>query len=227
MSIIWDLDGTISDSFQLGYLSTNYVLSLNEYNLINEEEYKIGSKYPTKQRMSFHAINNPNNNEIGELLGKQFDDYYIELVNISNSCLFPEIKELLYELKNKEYKMSILSNASTKYVEKVVKVNEIEEFFIYCYGIDDVSLGKPNPDGLNKIISQHYNNNSNSRENLNSDDYKSLCIFIGDSPSDGQAAKACGIYSIGVTWGNSSSETLQGNQKHDFIFDFIFFSFLT
>lgn len=215
MSIIWDLDGTLSDSLQLGYLSTNHVLSLNGYSQINEEEYKIASKYPTNQRMSFHATNNPNNHEIGELLGKQFDDYYIDLVDNHNSCLFPEINILLVELKNRGYKMSILSNASSKYVQKVLKVNEIEDLFVCCYGVDDVGLGKPNPDGLNKIITQHYDNDNridNNNDNIdNIDNYKHLCIYIGDSQSDGEAAKLCGIYSIGVSWGNSNYDTLKGN----------------
>lgn len=210
MSIIWDLDGTLSDSLQLGYLSTNHVLSLNGYSQINEEEYKIASKYPTNQRMSFHATNNPNNHEIGELLGKQFDDYYIDLVDNHNSCLFSEINILLVELKNRGYKMSILSNASSKYVQKVLKVNEIEDLFLCCYGVDDVGLGKPNPDGLNKIITQHHNDDIIDNDN-NIDNYKHLCIYIGDSQSDGEAAKLCGIYSIGVSWGNSSYDTLKGN----------------
>ena len=34
------------------------------------------------------------------------------------------------------------------------------------------------------------------------------CIYIGDSPSDGKAAAACSMKSIGVSWGSHSIETI-------------------
>ncbi len=34
-------------------------------------------------------------------------------------------------------------------------------------------------------------------------------IYIGDSPSDGQAATAAGMQSIGVTWGSHSVDKIK------------------
>ena len=35
------------------------------------------------------------------------------------------------------------------------------------------------------------------------------CVYIGDSPSDGRAAAAAGMPSIGVTWGANGEEALR------------------
>lgn len=36
----------------------------------------------------------------------------------------------------------------------------------------------------------------------------SQCIYVGDSPSDGHAAAAAGMPSVGVTWGSHPEETV-------------------
>ena len=38
----------------------------------------------------------------------------------------------------------------------------------------------------------------------------SASVYIGDSPSDGKAAKAAGMRSVGVLWGANSREQLEG-----------------
>ena len=43
--ILWDVDGTLSDSFQLGFSSTKIVLNNNGIKDITENEYHQGTKY--------------------------------------------------------------------------------------------------------------------------------------------------------------------------------------
>ena len=43
--ILWDVDGTLSDSFQLGFSSTRVVLNNNGIKDITEEDYHLGTKY--------------------------------------------------------------------------------------------------------------------------------------------------------------------------------------
>jgi phosphoglycolate phosphatase len=199
--IIWDLDGTLSNSFSLGFDATNQILQTHQYPLITEDQYQYGTRFPTQQRMAWHATGNIED-EIGKSLGNEFDLYYIALVDSKNTKLYPEINSLLDQLhfsstSTSRIKMCILSNASSAYVQRVVSANHMEQYFESWYGIDDVLKGKPHPSGLEKIIQELKLQ-------------KSQCLYIGDSPSDGQAAKACGIYSIGVTWGHSSNDLLQG-----------------
>jgi phosphoglycolate phosphatase-like HAD superfamily hydrolase len=60
-------------------------------------------------------------------------------------------------------------------------------------GADDVPAAKPQPDGLFKLC---------ELMNLNPTD----CIYIGDAPTDGQAARNANMIGIGVLWGSYSAE---------------------
>jgi trehalose-6-phosphatase len=42
-ALLFDIDGTLSDSFRLGFESTQKVLVNNGYKLINEDEYHQGN----------------------------------------------------------------------------------------------------------------------------------------------------------------------------------------
>jgi len=54
-AIIFDIDGTLVDSWKLGYDATLVVLKNNQLPLINEETYHEYTKYSTPQRLARHA----------------------------------------------------------------------------------------------------------------------------------------------------------------------------
>jgi hypothetical protein len=54
-AILWDVDGTLSDSYMLGFSSTQKVLSNNGKAAITEDEYHLGTKYTTPRRLSWHV----------------------------------------------------------------------------------------------------------------------------------------------------------------------------
>eukprot|EP00751_Fragilariopsis_kerguelensis_P036077 CAMPEP_0170960428 /NCGR_PEP_ID=MMETSP0735-20130129/37221_1 /TAXON_ID=186038 /ORGANISM="Fragilariopsis kerguelensis, Strain L26-C5" /LENGTH=289 /DNA_ID=CAMNT_0011375393 /DNA_START=147 /DNA_END=1013 /DNA_ORIENTATION=- len=54
-AIIFDIDGTLVDSWKLGYDATLVVLKNNQLPLINEETYHEGTRYSTPQRLARHA----------------------------------------------------------------------------------------------------------------------------------------------------------------------------
>jgi phosphoglycolate phosphatase-like HAD superfamily hydrolase len=89
-----------------------------------------------------------------------------------------------------------LSNAGGKYVNAVLKGNGVDAEFDFRLGADDVPTPKPSPDGLLhccKLVGVDPEG----------------CIYIGDSPSDGKAAKAAGMIGIGVCWGSNTKEKLE------------------
>jgi phosphoglycolate phosphatase-like HAD superfamily hydrolase len=43
------------------------------------------------------------------------------------------------------------------------------------------------------------------------------CVYVGDAPSDGMAAKAAGMAAIGVIWGANSEEVLRASNSFDYI----------
>ena len=239
-ALLFDIDGTLSDSFRLGFESTQRVLTLNGYKTIDEAEYHQGvlntmqlapflsfappsplssisslpqgTRYTTPARLSWHSTGEANElSPIGVELGRQFDEMYVELVSTETAPLydgiagFPPIPSL-FKAKMSRYpmrssvemirnvqtalpglKLGALSNACGSYVEAVLRVNRLSNDFGVALGADQVPGAKPKPDGLLQCCKA-----------LSVD--PASCIYVGDSPTDGQAAAAAGMPSIGVTW---------------------------
>jgi phosphoglycolate phosphatase-like HAD superfamily hydrolase len=142
--ILFDVDGTLSDSFALGFTSTQQVLLRNGYREITEEEYHQGTKYSTPRRFAWHLTSNPDD-PIGHILGQQFDDLYVDLVSTETTALFPGIIPMLNTLLKSQHgettiKIGALSNACGGYVKAVLDVNELKSFFDIGLGADEVFI---------------------------------------------------------------------------------------
>lgn len=200
--IFWDVDGTLSDSFHLGFSSTNVILKNNGKTQVSAADYKYGTQYSTCERLAWHATGNPKDT-IGLLLERQFNDHYINLVSVKTAPLYKGIKDALvfFNVKYPELKMGVLSNASSNYVNAVLAVNNISQYFQVSLGADKVSQPKPAPDGLLACCKAL-------------DLPSNKCIYIGDGPTDGEAAAAAGMKSIGVTWGSHVLEKLVPSFTH-------------
>lgn len=192
--IFWDVDGTLCDSHELCFSSTNYVLQNHCKPSITEEEYHEGVKFTTPRRMAWHFSGNPDD-PMAETLGKEFDDLYVQLVSAQSASLYPGINNVLQELgawEDPKVHLAALSNACTDYVEAVMRVHNLAPLFSVQLGADKVPKAKPAAEGLLLCC---------ERLNLRPSD----CVYVGDSPTDGQAAKNAGMPSIGVTWGSHSN----------------------
>ena len=65
----------------------------------------------------------------------------LNLYKILNT--FPEVKEVLKNLKEKKYKISILSNGTPDLLDSLVKSNDIEKMFDDIFSIEKVGIYKP------------------------------------------------------------------------------------
>ena len=57
---------------------------------------------------------------------------------------FPEVKEVLKNLKEKNYKLAILSNGTPILLNELVKSNNLDNMFDDIFSIEDVGIYKPN-----------------------------------------------------------------------------------
>lgn len=201
-AIIFDIDGTLADSWKLGYDATAVVLKKNGIPAITEEIYHQCTRYATPERLARHAgllPSDPQFEERGKTLGEQFDNLYISLVTTETAGFFPGVKRLLDDIPP-DTKLGALTNAAVRYAEAVLQVND-ESGMLYkrfgsVRGADNVPKPKPFPDGLFTVCEDML---------IAPVD----CVYVGDSPSDAGAAKAAGMEAIGVTWGSHSKESLQ------------------
>ena len=54
-AVIFDIDGTLCDSSQLGFSTTNLVLANNGFPLVTLQDYKHGAVWTTPVRMARHC----------------------------------------------------------------------------------------------------------------------------------------------------------------------------
>jgi 2-haloacid dehalogenase len=57
---------------------------------------------------------------------------------------YPEVKEVLKKLKEKEYRLAILSNGTPALLNELVKSNNLENIFDDLFSIEEVGIYKPN-----------------------------------------------------------------------------------
>ena len=196
VGILWDLDGTLVDSSDLCRSASNVVLQKHGFRgELSKEQYHEGSKYITSRRMAFHAVGNPDD-PIGLQLGADFDAFYIDMVTPTTVPLFPGLRAVLNNISNDDsIGHGVLSNACGTYVRAVCSAHKLSSTFSCIYGSDDVPAPKPNPDGL-----------LTCSRNIEVD--VDFCVYIGDSKSDGLAARAAGMKSVYVSWGHPFSESV-------------------
>jgi phosphoglycolate phosphatase-like HAD superfamily hydrolase len=207
--VIFDIDGTLADSWKLGFDATVVVLEKNNVSTIGEEEYHEYTRYATPERLARHAGLLPGDSDfdqVGQRLGDEFDDLYVGLVNTETAGFYPGISSMLGAIP-RDVAVGALTNACVGYAHAVLKTNcpvessgassgGIYSRFQSIRGADDVPTPKPSPDGLYVVC--------NDLE-LEPQD----CIYIGDSPSDAAAAKAAGMGAIGVLWGSHAEEKVR------------------
>jgi len=201
--VLWDVDGTLVESTQLAFVATNEVLTDNGHAAVTVDEYKFGCRYTTPERFNVHvggveAVGRAEGIRLGEI----FDRTYVARVSAETAGLFPGIDRLLRSLALAGHPQGCLSNACGDYVRAVVAANELDEapgqrigLFGVVRGADEVAAAKPAADGLLECC-----------EVLNV--IPEASIYVGDTPSDGKAARAAGMQSIGVLWGANDEAAL-------------------
>lgn len=151
--VIFDIDGTLADSWNLGFQATLTVLAdyHNENNQqdiytsesypLTSEEYHFGCRYTTPERLARHVGLEPGHplfESIGKDLGKKFDDYYVALVDKKTAGFYHGIDNLLIKLHCGQYSkgngkdcesemtgllLGALTNACVEYAHAVLKAN--------------------------------------------------------------------------------------------------------
>lgn len=202
--VLFDVDGTLVDSWRLGFDATQVVLERNDVPAIDEAAYHDGTRYCTPERLARHAGLDPADPpfaEVGARLAAEFDDLYVGLVSTETAGFFAGIDDLLEGVvgtSSERARVGVLTNACVAYAARVLEVNlgDGVDTFSSVRGADNVPAPKPAADGLLRCCEDL---------GLRPDE----CVYVGDSPSDARAAEAAGMPSIGVDWGSHSRSSLE------------------
>ncbi len=180
--LIFDIDGVLVD------VSKSYRIAIKQ-----TVEYFTGKEITLEE---IHALKNKggyNNDwdaaeelvkEMGKNIEKQkiiskFQQYYKKLMD--NEPLLID-RNLLKNL-SKKYVLAVFTGRNKKEADYVLKVNGIKKYFSKTIAMEDISKGKPDPEGLLKIA-----NGCKTKD----------AYYFGDMIDDMQAAKAAKMIPIGV-----------------------------
>jgi HAD superfamily hydrolase (TIGR01509 family) len=183
--IIFDFDGTLADTIDI-------LLSIT-----NRLSAEFGFKSATKEELA--QLSNLNSWQILQYSGISIFKFPLlirrlkaELQSeVPNIQLFPGIKEVLLELKQRGFQLGIITSNSRENVLAALEKNGLQDTFTFIYS--GSTFGK------HKVINKWL-----TIENIHTE----KVVYVGDEIRDIDAAKKTGIKVIAVGWGFNSPQAL-------------------
>jgi pyrophosphatase PpaX len=189
--VLFDLDGTVIDSGGIILASMRHAA-----------ETVVGGDWTDDQLMK--AVGGPGLEAQMVALDPNRVDDLVRVYRAHNEPLHDTLEPcgnmdvVLAELKARGHRLGIVTAKRRVTVELAFAKLPLEHLFETVVGGDETTRHKPDPEplllGLDRL-------GANPQE----------AAYVGDSPFDMQAAKAAGLYAIGVSWGRIHSAAKLGD----------------
>jgi pyrophosphatase PpaX len=179
--VLFDLDGTVIDTGAIILASMRHAA-----------ETVIGGEYSDEQLLA--AVGGPGLEAQMEALDPDRVDELVRVYRAHNEPLHDTIaacdgiEAVLATLKNRGHRLGIVTAKRRLTVDLAFARIPIEDLFDTVVGGDETTEHKPHPAPLLLAL---------ERMGARPED----AAYVGDSPFDMQAARAAGLYAIGVGWG--------------------------
>jgi len=197
--IIFDLDGTLIDSAPDLALAINHMLTSVHHANFDEAiiDGWVGNGALVLVKRALSGSRKINENLESDFVEKALDIFF--KFYSKNLCvktaLYPNVHTSLQVLKSKGYRLAIVTNKPFDFVEPILKDLKLLEFFEYFIGGDSLSQKKPSPLPLLHVCEQ-------LKVSVEE------CIMVGDSQNDILAGNACGMQTIGLSYGYNYGENI-------------------
>jgi phosphoglycolate phosphatase len=187
---IFDLDGTLIDSYQAIYLGFHHAYTEMGLPPMSYEQVK-------------RVVGLGLNHTFRELLGEErvpralflFRRKYEEVFR-ENTRLLPDAREVLEALHGRGIRLAVATNKLGRFSREILEQFGMEKLFKVIVGDGDVTQNKPNPEMLRLAM-----------EKMGVE--KERTIFVGDSVIDIQTGKNAGVRVFAVPTGNTDRRDLK------------------
>jgi phosphoglycolate phosphatase len=190
-SIIFDLDGTLWDSTNNVALAWQAAMDQVDYvdELMTRERVRsiTGLAYNVIFDRLFPNLDTEQRTELMGICAKS----ELDILHTKGGEMYPALEETLIYLTSK-YKLFIVSNCQSGYIEVFLKLSEMGHYFIghQCYG----TKGNPKSENIKDIVN----------------DYQLMTpVYVGDTMGDYDAATKAGVPFIFANYGFGVVETGQ------------------
>lgn len=187
-AVIFDLDGTLSDSIHSIKYSGDKTMEKFGYGPFSVEQYKYfvgdGAKNLVKRALAAG----------GDEQLVHFEEAYALYREIfRENCMYrvrpyDGIPELLAALKAQHVKIAVLSNKPHAETVNVIETLYGKGYFDVIEGQKEGLAIKPSPDGVFRILEQLC---------LGADEL----LYLGDTATDMKTGKSAGAFTVGALWG--------------------------
>jgi phosphoglycolate phosphatase len=176
-ALIFDCDGVMFDSKQANINFYNHVLARFHLPPLTEEQTAFVHMHTADESIRHVFLGSPHLEEAQEYrLRVDYTPFVKDMI------LEPGLKDLLGTLKPK-MGLAVATNRSNT-IQKVLHLNGLEPYFEVVVSSMDVPVPKPHPGCLLKVL-----------------DFFAIpanhAFYVGDSPIDGETARAAGVPFIG------------------------------
>ncbi len=184
--IIFDFDGTIADTIELGLSTFNSIASEYDCKPVKEKDLAMLRTMRPQELVKAYGISNIKLTLILLRVRKELKARIHELKPVKG------IFNSLIEIKNSGLRMGILTSNSRKNVEMFLDNNQMSDFVDFIYSGKSLF-------GKNLILKKLFDNENILKDNA---------IYVGDETRDIEASKRIGIPVIAVVWGFHDREIL-------------------
>ncbi|MDF2441048.1 MAG: hypothetical protein JWN98_2032 [Abditibacteriota bacterium] len=194
-AVIFDLDGTLADTFPLIVAAWNAALGET-----------LGREYSTDEVVARFGIPD------AAMLRRELNDHPEPLIEAALEKYFSHyeqahdmvqafegVPQMLHTLHERGVPLGIMTGKGRRPADISLRLLRWEEYFGSVVSGEDVEQQKPAPDGV--LRAAHELGVSPSR-----------CAYIGDSPVDIGAGRAAGMFTIAAAWQTFYTERLRAAQ---------------
>ncbi|MBQ7934590.1 MAG: HAD family hydrolase [Lachnospiraceae bacterium] len=220
-AVIFDLDGTLSDSIMSIKNSCDAALAPLGFGPYTVEQYKyfVGDGAANLIKRALRAG--------GDEQLIHFEDGFRRYREIfAEHCMdgvhpYEGIRELLTALKEKGLQIAVLSNKPHQETIRVIENLFGKDYFDVIQGQKPEVAIKPSPEGVFQILEQlgmrdylaqgHSVKNTDDATVLSKDtaDLEDVLLYVGDTGTDMQTGKSAGAFTIGCLWGFRERKELE------------------
>ena len=193
--VVFDMDGTLVDTFQLNLKSFNYAVKRT---LTAQQVLDLPSGTLEEELASYVPPAD---------FPRAIERYHVHYKRHfkSETRVFPGIRALLFRMRATGIRLAICTGASRQIADFTLAQSGLAYYFPTVVTGDDVHKPKPDPEGL-RITMEKIAAHSDQT------------VYVGDHPNDIKAARGMSTHTAGARWGSMHGSELQ-ELKPDFIFE--------
>lgn len=201
--VIFDFDGTIMDTRKAIVIAKQE--TMRQMGLPVADEQTCAKTIGLSSKMGFKHIYPELTEERLDMCVQNYRKNFDDIKEKVPPTLFTDVVDTLNTLKNKGIVCTIATSRNGKSLREFLDKMNITAFFTYLVAAEDTTLLKPNAEPVIKTLNDLSYNTEQT-------------LVVGDMPMDILMGKNAGVYTCGVTYGNSDKDSLL-EAGADFIID--------